>query len=271
MIEEKQKNKSELDEIFDLEFPLFEMQASFDISKHLGGITATDKLLELCNINENSRILDVGCGVGATVSYIAKKYDVQITGVDKSERMIQKATKRVKKRKVTDLVELRIADATNLPFDDNLFDIVMTESVLSFVEDKPTAITEFVRVTKPGGYIGLNESILLDKSPPKEISDILMKSQWFKGDVMTEDKWLLLLNEAKLDNLSVQTQSIKTRSEFREHIKRYGWRHFFASLFKSLSSALKSRKYREFLSETKSTPRELPNYIGYGLFVGKKP
>ena len=92
MAKEKNNKKSELEVVFDLEFPLFEMQATFDVSKHMGGITATDELLELCHITENSKILDVGCGVGATSSYIAKKYHVHVTGVDKSERMIHQAT-----------------------------------------------------------------------------------------------------------------------------------------------------------------------------------
>ena len=271
MVDEKKNKKSELNEIFNLEFPLFEMQAYFNVSKHLGGITATDELLELCHITENSKILDVGCGVGATACYIAKKYNVQVTGIDKSERMIQQATKRVIKRKFTDLVELRVADATNLPFEDNSFDIVMTESVLSFIENKQKAIEELVRVTKPAGYLGLNESLLLEKNPPKEILDTLVKSQWFRGEIMTEDEWNLLLNNAGLDNLTKQTHPIKTRSEVREHIKRYGWRHFMSTIFKAPVYALKSQKYREFIKETKSAPKELPKYIGYGVFVGKKP
>lgn len=270
MVKEKNSKRSELDEIFDLEFPLFEMQASFDVSKHLGGLKATDELLELCHITENSKILDIGCGVGATASYIAKKFGTQVTGVDKSERMIRQATKRIEKRKITDLVELKVADATTLPFEDNSFDIVMTESVLSFVENKQEALNELVRVTKSGGYIGLNESILLDSSPPKKILDTLEGSQWFRSEVMTADSWITLLNNAGLENLIKQTHSIKTRSEFRGHVKRYGWRHFIGGLFRSLSAALKSKKYREFVKEAKSAPKELPKYIGYGFFVGKK-
>ena len=88
---------------------------------------------------------------------------------------------------------------------------------------------------------------------------------------MTEDEWNLLLNNAGLDNLTKQTHLIKTRSEVGEHIKRYGWRHFLGTLFKSPVYALKSAKYREFIKETKSAPKKLPKYIGYGFFVGKKP
>ncbi|MFX1284851.1 MAG: class I SAM-dependent methyltransferase [Promethearchaeota archaeon] len=270
MIEEKGIKKSELDEIFNLEFPLFEMQAFFDVSKHMGGIKSTDELLEMCHITDNSKILDVGCGVGATASHIAKKYKVQITGIDISERMIQQATKRVAQKKVMDFVKLKVADAVDLPFEDNLFDIVMTESVLSFVENKQKAINEFVRVTKTGGYIGLNESLLLGESPPKEIMDTLVKSQWFRGEIMITNDWITLLNNANLEILIKQTHSIKTRSEFWEHIKRYGWRHFFRNITRSLISALRSKRYREFVKEVKSAPKELPKYMGYGLFVGKK-
>ncbi len=270
MVEEQNTKKSELDEIFDLEFPLFEMQASFDVSKHLGGVKATDELLEMCHITENSKILDVGCGVGATISYIAKKYGVQVTGIDQSERMVQRATKRVAKRNVKDLVKVEVADVINLPFEDNSFDIVMTESVLTFVENKPKAIDEIVRVTKSGGYIGLNETILFDKSPPKEILDTLQNSQWFRGKTMMSYDWNQILTNVSIENLIVRPHPIKTRGELSGHIQRYGWRHLIRNLYKSLISALRSPKYREYVGEAKSAPKELPKYIGYGIFVGKK-
>ena len=45
----------------------------------------------------------------------------------------------------------------DLPFEADRFDAVIVESVLAFVDDKPRAIRECIRVTKPGGYVGLNE------------------------------------------------------------------------------------------------------------------
>ena len=49
-----------------------------------------------------------------------------------------------------------------LPFEVDWFDVVICESVLAFIEDKPQAIRECVRVVKPGGYVWLNESLWAD-------------------------------------------------------------------------------------------------------------
>jgi ubiquinone/menaquinone biosynthesis C-methylase UbiE len=65
-----------------------------------------------------------------------------------------------------DLGELRTADVLALPFPDNRFDVVVCESVLAFVEDKRRAIGECVRVTKPGGHVGLNEGLWLTDPHP---------------------------------------------------------------------------------------------------------
>ncbi|MBD3189558.1 MAG: methyltransferase domain-containing protein [Candidatus Heimdallarchaeota archaeon] len=179
--QEAEKNISfDIDDIYEEDNPLFEVQASLDLSKHFGGTQATDELLQACNITEDYSVLDVGCGVGQTAVYIAKKYGCQVIGIDVSERMIIRAKER-KKDQALDKVEFRVADAQDLPFDDNQFDIVMTESVLSFIEDKEKAITEFKRVTKQGKYIGLNETLLInkDEKPSEEVIQALTDSEYF--------------------------------------------------------------------------------------------
>lgn len=44
----------------------FDFAAEVGLTKHIGGVTATEMLIELCHIGRESTILDVGCGVGAT-------------------------------------------------------------------------------------------------------------------------------------------------------------------------------------------------------------
>jgi len=51
----------------------FDFAAEVGFTKHLGGVEATEKLVELCHIKAGSYVLDVGCGAGATPAYLAKK------------------------------------------------------------------------------------------------------------------------------------------------------------------------------------------------------
>ena len=147
----------------------FDFAAEVGLTKHVGGVEATDALVELCHVGEDAYVLDVGCGAGVTPCYIAKKYGCRVVGVDISERMVERSRERANREKVADRVEFRVADAQDLPFEDALFDAVFTESVTSFPEDKQKAVNEYVRVTKPGGYIGLNESTWLKAPLPPEV------------------------------------------------------------------------------------------------------
>ena len=65
-----------------------DMQAEVGITKHLGGFAATDELLSRCHIEDAKEILNVGCGIGVGVAYIARKFGCWVVGVDISEKMI---------------------------------------------------------------------------------------------------------------------------------------------------------------------------------------
>jgi ubiquinone/menaquinone biosynthesis C-methylase UbiE len=120
----------------------FDFAAEVGLTKHIGGVEATDTLLQLCHIDRDSYILDVGCGVGITPCYISRKYGCRVMGVDISERMVERSRERVARENLTGRVEIRVADAQDLPFENNLFDAVITESVTAFPEDKQKAVCE---------------------------------------------------------------------------------------------------------------------------------
>lgn len=63
----------------------FEMLASMDLTKHGGSLDATWTLVDLCHIEPDSTILDVGCGVGFTPVYLARRYGCRVMGVDLQE------------------------------------------------------------------------------------------------------------------------------------------------------------------------------------------
>jgi ubiquinone/menaquinone biosynthesis C-methylase UbiE len=146
----------------------FDFAAEVGLTKHIGGLEATENLAQLCQIHKDSLVLDVGCGVGMTPCYLAKKVGCRVIGVDIKEKMIEQSKKRAYHRKVTDRVEFKVADAQDLPFNDGMFNAVITESVTAFPADKQKAVNEYARVTKSGGFVGLNESVWLKLPPPPE-------------------------------------------------------------------------------------------------------
>ena len=111
----------------------FETQAFLGTTKHMGGLEATKELLELCHIDPTSRVLDVGCGVGATACYLVKRYGCRVLAVDRLESMAALAKQRVHKYGLELSASIQVADVRALPMDDDQFDILICESVLTFV------------------------------------------------------------------------------------------------------------------------------------------
>ena len=74
--------------------------ADLDYTKHPGGQTATDQLVELCRIDADKRVLDVGCGVGVTPCNLARSCGAEVVGVDLRARMINRARERARQREL---------------------------------------------------------------------------------------------------------------------------------------------------------------------------
>ena len=251
----------------------FDFAAEVGLTKHLGGLGATEELIKLCHIGEGKYVLDVGCGAGVTPSFIAKRYGCRVVGVDISEGMIERSEERAKREGVADRVEFRVADAQELPFEDDLFDAVITESVTAFPEDKQRAVNEYVRVTKPGGYVGLSESTWLKVPPPPEL--VAWASQDLSANVkpLTSGDWVGLLERAGLREIVVRTYEIDTRKEAKGILQRYGCRGMLGVLCRTLSLYARSPAYRRFVKEVGEdgvTPENLDEYFGYGIYLGRK-
>ena len=255
----------------DIQF--FDFAAQAGLTKHLGGLEATDELIEHCKITEKTHILDVGCGVGQTPVYIAKTIGARVTGVDINAMMVQRSKERAQNQGVASLTMFRDADAQDLPFDDNTFDAVITESVTAFPEDKQLAVNEYVRVTKPGGYIGLNESTWLKVPPPPEILDWASQELGATVKPLTNEEWISLLENAGLEVIYTRVSEIKTSEETQGIIKRYGYLGMIKVLFRAAGIYINNPEYRRFVTRVQKkgiTPPNLTEYFGYGIYVAQK-
>jgi arsenite methyltransferase len=265
------KKPSSPEETSELEHPYFELQASWGITKHMGGLNATRELTELCHINKDKYVLVVGCGTGITPCYIAKRYSCRVVGIDISERMIDRSNERAKREGVEDRVEFRIADAQNLPFEDTLFDAVICESVNAFVEDKPRAVSEYVRVTKPGGYVGFNEVTWLE-TPPPELAEYMYHIMGAKF-LTSNNGWKELLEDSGLTEMTARIYKTNALSQWTSEVRQIEFWEFLRAWSKFLVLLVKSSACRKFAKEALSMPKSifsLFKYFGYGIYVGRK-
>jgi arsenite methyltransferase len=251
------------------ELSYFELQAYVGTTKHMGGFETTKALIELCHIGQDTYVLEVGCGVGATACYLAKKHGCRVVGVDLRKSMIARSNERARKEGVGDSVEFRVADAQDLPFEDALFDAVIGESVATFIENKQRVVSECARVTRPGGFVGFNEETWI-KTPPASLVEYVKRTWDITSDIPTPDGWVGLLERAGLGKIVVQDYELSARRESTQ-LRRYRLGDMFEMFYRALLLYIKSPAFRKYMAERRHTPRGLFGYLGYAIFVGKKP
>lgn len=120
---------------------------------HIRGKEATRELAGLTPLNSDLHVLDVGCGLGGSARWLASEFQCRVTGIDLTREYIEVA------RVLTEMVELNNsvdfvrADALNLPFEDESFDIVWTEHAQMNIADKTGFYEEIARAIKPEGRL----------------------------------------------------------------------------------------------------------------------
>lgn len=252
---------------------IFDFAAQVGYTKHIGNVNATIELLNLCQIEADQYILDVGCGAGVTPCFIAKNYYCRVAGIDIREGMIERSKERADSEGVSKSVEFRLGDAQEIPYEDSSFDIVVTESVTAFVENPLQAIREYVRILKPGGYIGLNESTWF-QPPSEEMIAWVSQEIGGGGKPYTCEEWVTLLESTGLDEIITRKYPINMKEESKGIINRYGRSGMLKIMGRMASMYVKNPDYRKFVKEISSggvVPKNIEDYFGYGLYVGRKP
>lgn len=104
--------------------------------------------LESLNINDDSKILDAGCGTGLLFRQVAKAKT--IVGVDVSNKMLLQAKEHARKLSNVNLVQ---ADADHLPFISNYFNVVFAFTVLQNMPNPPETLSEIKRKATCGAFV----------------------------------------------------------------------------------------------------------------------
>jgi arsenite methyltransferase len=128
-----------------------EMRAVTGPAIRPGGLTLTERALAFCGLPEGGRVLDVGCGVGATVEFLCRERHHAAFGVDTSSLLLGEG---IERRPNLALLQ---GTAEKLPFPVQCFSAVFCECVLSLVHAPASALREFARVLQAGGYLILSD------------------------------------------------------------------------------------------------------------------
>jgi arsenite methyltransferase len=258
-----------------LSLAYLDVLAYLGMTRHLGAWKATNEIAALCHIEKGKTILDVGCGTGRTASAFARQRGCRVVGVDLSPRMVEWAKETAQRQGVLDQVEFKSADARQLPFDAATFDAVICESVLGFVPDKAKALREFIRVCKPGGYVGMNETTWLTTPVPREVVESLETAGFSGAKLVTLDEWRAILNESGLTDTIMKTYRTTARGDVLDRFRWFGITGILRNTVHIVAFAASSPANRATLKHYMTLSRRIPknfyDYYGYGIYVGRKP
>jgi ubiquinone/menaquinone biosynthesis C-methylase UbiE len=121
-----------------------------------GYATLRRNLIEEIELRPGETILDVGCGSGVHDRAIVRRTNGEnaITAIDINRYLLREARFLAEKEGVNSSIDFRAGDAESLPFDDDNFDVTFSITVIEEV-DADRMLAEMVRVTKPGGRVGV--------------------------------------------------------------------------------------------------------------------
>jgi ubiquinone/menaquinone biosynthesis C-methylase UbiE len=173
---------------------------------HPGGFALTQSIVADEVIQPFESVLDIGCGTGQTAAFIDHRFKCQVTAIDNHPIMLEKARERFKNSESR--VKVIEGDAQHLDLEDNSFDLIIAESVITFTDISKT-LHELSRVLKSDGrmiIIEMTAEQLLPKALRKKIVDL-----YGIVEILNEEQWTLKLRQAgftRIDMINTSNELI---------------------------------------------------------------
>ncbi len=133
---------------------------------HPGGVRATQAVIERLHLAPDRRVLEIGCGTGATTALVVRQTGASIVALDRSPRMLAAARRRHSQNGTRPPVDLVRVDLNRgLPFNDGAFDAVFAESVIALLDDVEAVASECCPRPETGRAAGVQRTDLEARRP----------------------------------------------------------------------------------------------------------
>lgn len=161
---------------------------------------------EYAKINEGDTVVDLGSGAGNDC-FVARRITGEagrVIGLDMTEKMIEKARSNAEKLELEN-VEFVLGDIEDMPLEDGLADVVVSNCVLNLVPDKKQAFQETYRITKPGGHFSISDIVIRGRLPQSLKEDAEMYAGCVSGAIDVEE-YLAIIRDAGFTEVTIQKE-----------------------------------------------------------------
>ncbi len=237
--------------------------ASGKETKEEAQLALTEHLAKTAGIKTGSKILDVGCGFGASSIYLAQKYSAQTTGITISSVQVHMAEKAAREAGVSSIFLLMDAEAMNI---DELFDVIWSIESISHYNNKQNFFKKAVRLLKPNGTIAL-----IDWFKKENLSEgtrkkyILPIEKGMLVELHTVEDYSLLLKNNGMEVVTVENISKNTAKTWDISLEIIKNKMFWQLALKN------GKEFVHFLKAFRAMKNGFSsgNFV-YGLIVAKK-
>lgn len=161
---------------------------------------------EFASIKKGNHVLDLGSGAGNDC-FVARALvgeSGKVTGLDFTDEMLEKALKNKKKLGFQNINFVK-GDIENMPFDNQNFDVIISNCVLNLVPDKRKAFSEIFRVLKNDGHFCVSDVVIKGELPASLKDDAEMYAGCVSGAI-TMKEYLNIIEQNNFKNILVQKE-----------------------------------------------------------------
>jgi ubiquinone/menaquinone biosynthesis C-methylase UbiE len=161
---------------------------------------------QFAKIQKGDTVIDLGSGAGNDC-FVARHEtgsEGKVIGIDFTPAMIQKARTNTEKLGYNN-VEFREGDIDQMPVNDSVADVVVSNCVLNLVPNKEKVIGEIFRVLKPGGHFSISDIVLVGDLPPALQADAEMYAGCVAGAIQKET-YLDFIHRAGFEEVTIQKE-----------------------------------------------------------------
>lgn len=174
--------------------------------------------VELADVSEGERVLDLGSGGGIDVFLAARRVgdSGRVIGVDMSEPMLERARANAARVEAAN-VEFRHGLIEELPVSDGEVDVVLSNCVINLAADKPAVFREAFRTLAPGGRMVVSDLVAVAPIPAQVATD---PDSWAScvGGTLPEVEYLEGITAAGFDDIEVISRSDSAEGAWVESI-----------------------------------------------------